>query len=157
MDEAIFRFIRQKFSLLIGERTAENVKIAVGTTLPLPDELQVTVAGRDLTNGLPKTISFSSSEAYNSLRDSVKQTVDVVKKTIEYCPPELVSDILERGIVLAGGISLLRDMDTMLAQETGGQVRVAENALTAVAEGTGIALEEVDIYQRILKDKRFAG
>ncbi|MGI5838219.1 MAG: rod shape-determining protein [bacterium] len=157
MDESITRFIKQKFNLLIGERTAENIKIAVGTALPLPDKITTPVAGRDLTTGLPKTIDFSSEEAYASLRDSVKQIADVVKQTVEYCPPEMVSDILERGIVLAGGVSLLRNMDSMLARETGVPVTVADNALTAVAEGTGIALEEIEIYSRVFKDKRFAG
>jgi len=156
MDEAITRFIKQKYNLLIGERTAENIKITIGTALPLQEELQMPVAGRDLATGLPRTINFSSAETYTALRDSVKQIADVVKQTIESCPPELVSDILERGIVLAGGVALLRNIDSMLAQETGVPVVVAENALTAVAEGTGIALEEIEIYKRILKDKRFA-
>jgi rod shape-determining protein MreB and related proteins len=157
MDEAIARFIKQRYNLLIGERTAEKIKIEIGTAIPPVEETTIAISGRDLTTGLPKTIEFPASECYLALRDAVKQILNVVKQTIESCPPELVSDILERGIVLAGGVALLRDIDTLMAQETGVPVHVAKNALTAVAEGTGMALEELGIYQRILKDKRYSG
>ncbi len=154
MDEAIARFIKLRYNLLIGERTAERIKIEIGTAMPPAEERTIAISGRDLTTGLPKTINFPASECYLALRDAVRQIVFVVKQTIEYCPPELVSDILERGIVLAGGVALLRDLDRLMAQETGVPVLVAANALTAVAEGTGIALEEIGLFKRILRDKR---
>jgi rod shape-determining protein MreB and related proteins len=154
MDEAIARFVKNKHNLLIGERTAENVKLEIGTALLPEEETFMAVSGRDLATGLPRTIQLTGAEVYQALLDSVRQIVTVVKQTIENCPPELVSDILEHGIVLAGGGALLHDIDTMLSRETGVPVIVADNALTAVVEGTGIALEELETYKKILKDRR---
>jgi rod shape-determining protein MreB len=154
MDDAIIRYVKNRHNLLIGERTAENIKIQIGTAMNPIDDIEMAVSGRDLATGLPRTIQLKSSECYLAIRDAVRQIVNVVKQTIEACPPELVSDILEHGIVLAGGGALLNNLDTMLSKETGVPVMVAENALTAVVEGTGIALEELEIYKSILKDRR---
>ena len=154
MDEAIARFVKNKHNLLIGERTAENIKLEIGTALLPEEDSAMAVSGRDLATGLPRTIQLTGAEVYQALLDSVRQIVTVVKQTIENCPPELVSDILEHGIVLAGGGALLHDIDTMLSRETGVPVIVADNALTAVVEGTGIALEELETYKKILKDRR---
>ncbi len=154
MDEAVARYVKNKHNLLIGERTAENVKLEIGTALMPEEEITMPVSGRDLASGLPRTIQLSAAEVYQALLDSVRQIVTVVKQTIESCPPELVSDILEHGIVLAGGGALLNNIDRMLSRETGVPVTVADNALTAVVEGTGIALEELETYKKILKDRR---
>jgi rod shape-determining protein MreB and related proteins len=154
MDEAIARYVKNKHNLLIGERTAENIKLEIGTAILPEVDTAMAVSGRDLATGLPRTIQLNASEVYQALLDSVRQIVTVVKQTIESCPPELVSDILEHGIVLAGGGALLNDVDTMLSRETGVPVIVADNALTAVVEGTGIALEELETYKKILKDRR---
>ncbi len=154
MDEAIARYIKNKHNLLIGERTAEDIKVKIGSAVALEEEVTLSVSGRDLANGLPKTITIEGAECYLALQDAVGQIADVVKQTIENCPPELVSDILEHGIVLAGGGALLKDLDVMLAEETGVPVMVADNALTAVVEGTGLALEELELYKDMLRDRR---
>ncbi len=154
MDEAIARYVKNKHNLLIGERTAENIKLEIGTAVLPETDVAMAVSGRDLATGLPRTIQLNASEVYQALLDAVRQIVTVVKQTIESCPPELVSDILEHGIVLAGGGALLKNIDLMLSRETGVPVIIADNALTAVVEGTGIALEELETYKKILKDRR---
>ncbi|WNR45844.1 rod shape-determining protein [Paenibacillus roseipurpureus] len=149
MDEAIIQYIKRTYNLMIGERTAETLKIEIGSALALnlekPDSLEI--RGRDLVTGLPKTISVTSTEITESLADTVSAIVEAVKVTLEKCPPELSADIMDRGIVLTGGGGLLRNLDRLLARETGMPVMVAENPLDCVAIGTGRALENIHLFK----------
>jgi rod shape-determining protein MreB len=147
MDEAIIQYIKRTYNLLIGERTAEQLKLDIGSALPLEQEQSVEIRGRDLVTGLPKTIPISSGEVTEALTDTVGAIVDAVKVTLERCPPELSADIMDRGIVLTGGGGLLRNLDKLLARETGMPVIVAENALDCVAIGTGRALENIHLFK----------
>ena len=140
-DEAIISYVKRKFNLLIGERTAEDIKIKIGSAYPYEDEETMVVKGRNLIDGLPKNITLSSAEVREALSDSVQTIVDVVKSTLEKTPPELSADIIDHGIMLTGGGALLRGLDTLLSQETGMPVHVAENPLDCVAEGTGKRLD----------------
>lgn len=144
MDEAIIRHIRNAYNLMIGEPTAEEVKIRVGSAYPLGQELQMPIRGRDLVAGLPKTVDISSEEIRHALEEPVRQIAEKLCSVLEVTPPELASDIIERGITLTGGGALLRGLDKMLEQVTQIPVRVADNALHSVAIGTGRALEEMD-------------
>ncbi|PTQ52076.1 MAG: Rod shape-determining protein MreB [Brockia lithotrophica] len=150
MDDAILQYVKRRYNLLIGERTAEDLKIELGSALPPEggDGPEMEVRGRDLVTGLPKTISLTAREIAEALDDVVRAIVDAVKSTLEKSPPELAADIMDRGIVLAGGGSLLRNLDRRLAEETGIPVFVAENPLLAVAIGTGRALEHLSLYQK---------
>ncbi|WP_424950520.1 rod shape-determining protein [Deinococcus sp.] len=145
-DESIIRYVRRTHNVMIGERTAEEIKVKVGAATLLSDEdnLIAEVRGRDLINGLPKTISLESKDVVAALEEPVMKIVDGVKRVLEITPPELVSDIIDRGIVMTGGGSLLRNFDEMLRQATGIPVAVAENAIEAVAVGTGMALEMIN-------------
>jgi rod shape-determining protein MreB len=144
MDEAIIRHIRNAYNLMIGEPTAEEVKIRIGSAYPLGQELQMPIRGRDLVAGLPKTVDISSEEIRHALEEPVRQIAEKLCSVLEVTPPELASDIIERGITLTGGGALLRGLDKMLEQVTQIPVRVADNALHSVAIGTGRALEEMD-------------
>lgn len=145
-DESIIRYVRRTHNVMIGERTAEEIKVKVGAAVLMRDEdnLVAEVRGRDLINGLPKTISIESRDVMTALEEPVMKIVDGVKRVLEITPPELVSDIIDRGIVMTGGGSLLRNFDEMLRQATGIPVAVAENAIEAVAVGTGMALEMIN-------------
>ncbi|RKQ89102.1 rod shape-determining protein MreB [Brockia lithotrophica] len=153
MDEAIIQYVKRRYNLLIGERTAEELKIELGSALsPESGEgPEMEVRGRDLVTGLPKTVSLTAREIAEALDDVVRAIVDAVKSTLEKSPPELAADIMDRGIVLAGGGSLLRNLDRRLAEETGIPVFVAENPLLAVAIGTGRALEHLSLYQKYVQ------
>ncbi len=142
MDEVIMRHIKAVYSLMIGDRTAEEIKLKVGSAYPLEQELTLAVRGRDLVAGLPKTIEVSSIEIREALNEPVLAVVEKVKRVLEQTPPELASDIIERGIVLTGGGALLRGLDKLLQAATGIPVYVAEDPLSCVAIGTGRALEE---------------
>ncbi len=142
MDEVISRYIRAQYNLMIGERTAEEIKIKVGSAYPLEDELQMEVRGRDLIAGLPKTITVTSEEVREALQEPINAIVERVRSVLEETPPELAADIIERGITLTGGGALLRGMDRLLASVTNIRVQVAEDPLSCVAIGTGRALEE---------------
>lgn len=150
MDEAIIQYIKRSYNLLIGERTAEILKMEIGSALKLERDEKMEIRGRDLVTGLPKTITISSAEITEALADPVGGIVEVVKATLEKCPPELAADIMDRGIVLTGGGALLRNLDKLLSKETGMPVHVAENALDCVAIGTGRALENL----HLLKSKK---
>ncbi len=150
MDEAIIQYARKAYNLLIGERTAEEIKIAVGSAYPLREEQAVDVRGRDLVSGLPRTVRMTSAEIREALREPVAAIVDAVKQTLERTPPELSADIVERGIVLAGGGALLRGLDRLLAEETGMPVTLTDDPLSAVVLGTGRALEEIDALKKVL-------
>lgn len=150
LNEDIVKYARDEFKLLLGEKTAEDIKIAIGSAYELGEELEATMRGRDLINGLPKEIIVSDSEIREAIQRSVKTLVNAIKSTVEQTPPELVSDIMERGIVLAGGGSLLRGLDKLVAEETQMPVRIAEDPLTAVVRGCGIVLEDLDKLREVL-------
>lgn len=144
MDEAIVQYFRRKYNLLIGENTAEEVKIKIGSVFPMAEETSVEVKGRDQVTGLPKTISITSEEVRSALSEPIKAIIEVIKNTLEETPAELSADLVDRGIVLAGGGSLLRGFADLLSQETELPVNLAEDPLTCVARGTGRYLEELD-------------
>jgi rod shape-determining protein MreB len=149
-DEAIASYIRRKYNLMIGERTAEEVKMAIGTALPLERELTLDVRGRDLVAGLPRTIPLTSSEVMEAIEKPLQQVVTAVRAVLEETPPELASDIIDKGMVMTGGGSLLRNIDRLLTQVTGVPCHVAENALNCVALGTGLALEHLEFFKNSL-------
>ena len=150
LDDTIAAFIRRRHNLVIGDRTAEEVKIAVGSALPVEDDLACSVRGRDLITGLPKTITVTSTEITNALQDNLTMIVQAVRAVLERTPPELASDVIDHGIVLTGGGALLRHLDELITQETGVPCYVAENPLQCVAVGAGIALEYLDVIKRNL-------
>ncbi|HEY7600108.1 MAG TPA: rod shape-determining protein, partial [Candidatus Limnocylindrales bacterium] len=152
-DEAIASYVRKKYNLMIGERTAEEVKITIGTALPLERELHMDVRGRDLIAGLPRTIPLTSSEVTEALEAPLQQIVGTVRGVLEETPPELSSDIIDKGMVMSGGGSLLRNVDRLLTQVTGVPCHVAENPLNCVALGTGLALEHFDFFKKSLVQK----
>jgi len=147
MDEAIMQYIKRTYNLMIGERTSESLKLEIGSALPMEKIETMEIRGRDLVSGLPKTIAVTSDEITDALTDTVTSIVDAVKVTLEKCPPELAADIMDRGIVLTGGGGLLRNLDKLLARETGMPVLVAENPLDCVAIGTGRALENIHLFK----------
>ncbi|WP_279636288.1 rod shape-determining protein [Methylacidiphilum sp. Yel] len=151
MDEAIVNYLRRAYNLMIGERTAEEIKIKIGSAYPLEKETIMEVRGRDLVAGLPKTLTITSQEVREAMMDPISVIVESVRVTLERCPPELSADLVERGIVLAGGGALLRGIDRLLAEETALPVYIAEDPLSAVAEGTGKILEEYQYLHRIAK------
>jgi len=147
MDEAIIQYIKRMYNLLIGERSAEQIKIDIGSALPAEQPQTVEIRGRDLVTGLPKTIAITSDEITEALADTTNAIVEAVKLTLERTPPELAADIMDRGIVLTGGGALLRNLDKLLSRETGMPVLVAEHPLDCVAIGTGKALESLDLLR----------
>ncbi|CAG7631104.1 Cell shape-determining protein MreB [Paenibacillus solanacearum] len=147
MDEAIIQYIKRTYNLMIGERTAEQIKMEIGSALPMDPPARLEIRGRDLVSGLPKTMAVTSDEITDALYDTVNSIVEAVKVTLEKCPPELAADIMDRGIVLTGGGGLLRNLDKLLARETGMPVLVAENPLDCVAIGTGRALENIHLFK----------
>jgi rod shape-determining protein MreB len=152
-DEAIGNYVRKKYNLMIGERTAEEVKMAIGAALPLERELHMEVRGRDLIAGLPRTIPLTSSEVMEALETPLQQIVTAVRGVLEKTPPELSSDIIDKGMVMSGGGSMLRNIDKLLTQVTGVPCHVAENPLNCVAVGTGLALEHFEFFKKSLVQK----
>ncbi|MFT7647370.1 MAG: rod shape-determining protein MreB [Candidatus Poriferisodalaceae bacterium] len=150
LDNAIVNFIKKEYSLALGERTSEEVKVALGSAWPLDEEMYAEIRGRDLVSGLPKTVTVSSIEIREALEESVATIVDSVKVTLDQTPPELAADIMDHGIVLAGGGALLRGLDRRIASETGMLVRIAEDPLYAVARGSGQSLEEFEVLRSVL-------
>jgi rod shape-determining protein MreB len=144
MDEAIINHIKREYKLLIGQQTAEEIKLEVGSAFPLKEEVQAEVRGRDMLTGLPKTVILSSEEVRHALEDPVNQIIDAIKSTLDKTPPELAADIMDRGIVLAGGGALLQGLDQRLRQETHMPTHLAESPLTCVAVGSGRSLEEFE-------------
>ncbi|MBA4541390.1 MULTISPECIES: rod shape-determining protein [Thermoactinomyces] len=147
MDEAIIQYIRRKHNLLIGERTAETLKMEIGAAIPPEEDLTREIKGRDLITGLPRMIEITSREIAEALSETVNDIINAVKQTLEETPPELSADILDRGIMLTGGGALLRRLDERLRQETHMPVTVAENALDCVVIGTGAALDHIDMFK----------
>ncbi len=149
-DESIMAYVRKKYNLIIGEQTAEEIKINIGSALPLPEELEMDVRGRDQVAGLPKTIRLTSGEITEAMAEPLAAMVGVIKQTLEKTPPELAADIIDRGMVLSGGGSLLRNIDRLVTKETGVPAFVAEQPLACVALGAGKALENYAIMRRSL-------
>ncbi len=150
IDESIASYVRKKYNLMIGDRTAEELKIAIGTALPLERELTAEVRGRDLIAGLPRTIPVTSSEVMEAMEPPLQQIIGAVRLVLEQTPPELSSDIIDKGMVMSGGGSLLRNIDRLLTQVTGVPCHVADDAMNCVARGTGLALEHFDFYKKYL-------
>ncbi|MBC8450238.1 MAG: rod shape-determining protein [Chloroflexi bacterium] len=157
MNESIINYARQKYNLLIGERTAEQAKIAAGSAYPLEEELTVTLRGRNLITGLPEGVEVSSVELREALSSPVSTIVETVRNTIDETPPELIADLMEEGIVLTGGGALLRGIDQRLSEETKMKVRVANDPMTCVALGAGMILEELDTLHKVLTDMQRRG
>jgi rod shape-determining protein MreB len=155
LDESIVSYMKRAYNLMIGERTAEDIKIRLGSAAPLPKEITMDVKGRDLVAGLPKTITITSQEIRDAMSDPLATIVDAVRTTLERCPPELAADLVDRGIVLAGGGALLRGLDRLLREETGLPVHVAEDPLSAVAEGTGKMLQEIEVLKRVTTSSHY--
>jgi len=149
MDEAIAQFIKRKYNLLVGERTAELIKITIGSAYPTDEVQTMEIKGRDLVAGVPKTVVITDEEIRDSLLEPINQIVEAVRLSLERTPPELASDIVDRGIVLAGGGSLLRNLDILLREETGLPVMMADDPLTAVVMGAGKALDEISLLREV--------
>ncbi|MEM6885267.1 MAG: rod shape-determining protein [Verrucomicrobiota bacterium] len=149
LDESIINYMKRAYNLVIGERSAEEIKIKIGSAYPMDKETSIAVKGRDLVAGLPKTLTVTSQEVREALLDPISTIVESVRITLERCPPELSADLVERGIVLAGGGALLRGLDRLIAEETGLPVYVAEDPLSAVAEGTGKVLQELEFLTKL--------
>ena len=150
MDRGIVQFMRKSYNLMIGEPTAEMIKIQIGSVMPLDPELVMPVKGRDLVSGLPKTVQVHSEEIREAIQEPVQQIMNAVRHALELTPPELASDILEYGIVLTGGGALLRGFDRLVVHETGLPVQIAEDPLTCVVRGTGKILDDPDRYRDVL-------
>ncbi|MEA2902393.1 MAG: rod shape-determining protein MreB [Actinomycetota bacterium] len=150
LDEAIIQFIKKEYSLALGERTAEEIKIALGSAYPLEEELHAEIRGRDLVTGLPKTVVTSTEEIRRAIEEPVQAIVDAVKVTLDKTPPELAADIMEQGIVLTGGGALLHGIDVRLQTETGMPIVIAKNPLYSVALGAGQCLEEFNVLRQVL-------
>ncbi len=154
LDEAIIHYMKRAYNLMIGERTAEEIKIKIGSAYPIEKETTMDVKGRDLVAGLPKTITITSQEVREALLEPISIIVESVRVTLERCPPELSADLVDRGLVLAGGGALLRGLDRLISEETGLPVHVAEDPLSAVAEGTGRALQELKFLKLVATAER---
>lgn len=150
MDDAIVNYIRRKYGLMVGERTAEEIKIKIGSALPLEPEVSMEIRGRDQVTGLPKNITVNSAEVRDAIGETLAAMVVAIKSVLERTPPELASDVMDKGMVLTGGGALLRNVDKLFAGETGVACYVAENAMECVATGAGLALEKIDLLKRTL-------
>ena len=153
MDEAIVNHVKKEYKLLIGQQTAEEIKLEIGSAYPMKDELKAEVRGRDMLTGLPKTVVMSSDEVRHALEDPVGQILDAIRQTLDKTPPELAADIMDRGVMLAGGGALLTGLDERLRHETHMPVHVADSPLTCVAVGSGKSLEEFEVIHRSQKDR----
>ena len=149
MDEAIVNYVKRKYNLLIGERTAEQIKIEIGSAFPQERKQSLEVKGRDLVAGIPRTQGISDDEIREAMLEPVNAIVDTIKIALERTPPELAADIVDKGIVLAGGGALLRGLDALIREETGLPITIAEDPLTCVARGTGMVLDELDLLRQI--------
>lgn len=154
-DQAISDYIKRNYNLAIGDRTAEDIKIKIGSAVTLDDEkLKMNIKGRDLMTGLPKTVEIITAEVTDAIADELDEVMRAIKSVLHDTPPELSADIMEKGIVVTGGGALLRNIDTLIFQETGVPAHIAEDPLLCVARGTGIALEHLDVYKRSIMSKR---
>lgn len=153
-DDAIIHYIKKEYNLMIGERTAESIKMEIGSAYPLKEEEAYNISGRDLVTGLPKELSISSMEIREALKEPVNSVVDSIKLTLEKTPPELAADIMERGIMLAGGGAFLKGLDKLISEETGIPVFIAEHPIDCVVLGTGKVLEEIETLSNVLLSSR---
>ncbi|MDU1912082.1 rod shape-determining protein [Fusobacterium sp.] len=153
-DNDIIKYVKKTHNLLIGDKTAEEIKIRIGTALPLEEEEKMTIKGRDLIIGLPKTVEITSEEVREAINDSLMEVVDCVKYVLERTPPELAADIVDKGIVMAGGGSLIRNFPEMIAKFTNLNVKLADNPLESVVKGAGLALDQLNILRKIEKAER---
>jgi len=152
MDEAIIQYLKRKYNLLVGERTAENIKIHIGSAYPFDEPRKMEIKGRDLVDGIPKALTINDSDIREALHDPIYAIVDAVRTALERTPPELASDLAEKGIVMAGGASLLHGLDTLIALETHLRVRVADDPLSCVVLGTGKVLDELNLLKTVCLD-----
>ena len=153
-DSAITNFIKKKYNLLIGERTAEDIKIQIGSAVPLEDgELSMEIKGRNLLNGLPENITVTSDQIRSALEDPLSMVLEAIRNTLERTPPELSADIIDQGITLTGGGALLRGLDKLINGETGMPVKIAENPLDCVATGAGMVLDNIDKLTDVLSEE----
>jgi rod shape-determining protein MreB and related proteins len=150
LDEAIIQYVKKEYSVALGERTSEAIKLAIGSAWKTAEEMIAEIKGRDLVSGLPKTIHVTADEIRRALDEPLNAIIDAVKNTLDRCPPELAADVLEKGVVLTGGGALLKGMDERLKHETGMPIHVAENPLSCVALGSGKCLEEFEVLKRVL-------
>jgi rod shape-determining protein MreB len=155
MDEAIVRYVKREYNLLIGDRTAEDIKVEIGSAAPLETEMKMEVKGRDMVHAMPKTISVSSEEIRDALAQPVNAILERVKWVLEHTPPELSADIVTHGIWLTGGGALLRNLDRLISTETGIPVHIADDPLSCVAIGTGKALEQLEALHESYVETRF--
>ena len=154
MNVAISEYIKKKHNLAVGDQTAEDIKIKIGTALPEKEEKTMEIRGRDLLSGLPRTIKISSNEVAGAITDTLTEIIQVIKQVLRDTPPELSADVMDKGMVLSGGGALLRNMDELIAQSTGVPCFMAEEPLLCVAKGTGVVLENLDIYKKSIMSKR---
>jgi len=153
IDEAIASWIRRRHNLIVGDQTAETVKIKIGSALPLAKEEKMEVKGRDSITGLPKIVELTSTEITEAIRPTLNQIIGTVKDVLEETPPELAADIIDKGIVMSGGTSLLSGFDKYLTQEIGVPAHTAEDPMSCVAKGIGVALENIELYKRAISQK----
>lgn len=151
MDDCIIQYLRRVYNLMIGERTAEEIKIKLGSAFPMGREVSMEIKGRDLVAGLPKTLTITSEEIREALQEPVSQIVEAIRVCLEKCPPELSADLVDRGMVLTGGGALLTGLDRLIAEHTGLPVHVSDDPLSAVAEGTGVVLNNLDFLYEMLR------
>ena len=154
IDKAITDYIKKKHNLAIGERTAEEIKIKIGSALPQKEKESIEVRGRDLINGLPKTITITNNEITEAISDPLREIIRAIKNVLQKTPPELAADIMNKGMVLSGGGALLKNFDELITQVTGVPCYIADDPLTCVAKGTGIALENLEVYKRSIMSKK---
>ena len=155
MNQDIINFARDKFNLLLGERTAEEIKIAIGSAIELKEHLQIPMRGRDLVSGLPKEMIVNDEQIRSALKKSVQQIVEAIRTTMEETPPELVADIMEKGIILCGGGALLKGLDRLIHQTTETATHIADDPLTSVVRGTGLVLEDLESLKSVLVPTQF--
>jgi rod shape-determining protein MreB and related proteins len=149
MNEAVIEYLKKTYNLMVGERTSEDIKIKIGSAYPLEEEMSMEVKGRDLVAGLPKTVTITSEEIRESLQEPLRAILEVTKMSLERTPPELAADLIDHGIVMAGGGSLLRGLDKLISEETGLPVHISEDPITAVANGTGRVLSEIQYLKKV--------
>ncbi|MBI2677004.1 MAG: rod shape-determining protein [Candidatus Yanofskybacteria bacterium] len=154
IDEAIVDYIKKRHSLAIGDRTAELIKIAIGSAVKQSAEEKINVRGRDLTSGYPKTVEISSNEITEAMQEQLREIVQTIKTVLQDTPPELCSDIVDKGIVISGGGALLKNIDTLVTKVTGVVCRIADDPLLCVSKGTGVVLNNLDVYKRNIMTKR---
>ncbi len=150
MDSAILQYIKRKFNLLIGEHSAEKIKIELGDVIPEEPYKEMEIKGRDLVSGVPKTITINSSEIRLAITEQIDTIVDTVKSVLEQTPPELAADIVDKGIVLTGGVALLKNLDKLLREETNLPIIIADDPLSSVVLGAGMSLDNLDILKEVM-------